>query len=146
MILTAKSLLNAYKADTGSMGDLGTKRAPPAFDRIVMLAIIAVGLSVAAVGVVGLYNNLMAGSFGMTLLSLFLALAGVSSGLGVYREFVSMTMLSRVLDRATEETAKEVVQILLENDRNMALVRMLLGVLEGIFGSKTQLKESEEPK
>lgn len=147
MILSSKSLLNAYKADIGDFGgDEGAKKAPPAFDSFVMIAIIAVGLAIGAIGVIGLYNNLMAGSLGMTLLSLLLALAGVSSALGVYREFVSMTMISRVLGQATEETSKEVVQIVLEKDNNMALIRMLLGMLEGIFGGKAQPKESEEPK
>lgn len=147
MILSSKSLLEAYKADIGDMGgDDSTEKASPAFDRVVMVSIILVGLAVGAVGVIGLYNNLMSNSFGMTLLSLLLALAGVSSALGVYREFVSMTMISRVLGQATEETSKEMVQIVLEKDRNMALVGMLLSVLEGIFGDKGQAKSKEELK
>lgn len=147
MILSSKSLLEVYKADIGDMGGGDSaEKATPTFDRVVMVSIITVGLAVGAAGVVGLYSNLMSNSFGMTLLSLLLALAGVSSALGVYREFVSMTIISRVLGQATEETSKEMVQIVLKNDRNMALVGMLLSVLEGILGGKGQAKEKEEPK
>ncbi len=147
MILSSKSLLEAYKADIGDMGgDDSTEKAAPAFDRVVMVSIIIVGLSVGAVGVIGLYNNLMSNSFGMTLLSLLLALAGVSSALGVYREFVSMTMIARVLGQATEETSKEMIAIVVQKDNNMALVRMLLNVLEGLFGGKGQAQSKEEQK
>ncbi len=146
MILSSKSLLEAYKTNIGELGSDENANKAPAFDRFVMIAIVAVGLAIGAVGVIGLYNNLVASNFGMTLLSLLLALAGVSSALGVYREFVSMTMVSGVLERGTEETSKEVMVILLEKDNNMTLVRMLLSVLEGILGGKGQAKDGEEAK
>jgi len=147
MILSSKSLLKAYKANIGPMGGDESEDPDkvPAFDRSLMIAIIAVGLAIGAVGVVGLYTNLVASNFGMTLLSLLLALAGVSSALGVYREFVSMKMIAGVLNGCSEETAQEIVPPLLKNN-NMALVQMLLDVLERLLGGKGQAKDSEEAK
>ena len=133
MILSTRKLLEIYRSDVGRMGGDGADKPPPSFDRFVMTAIIAIGLVVGVVGIIGLYRGVDDGNVGLTLLALLLAVFGVSSALGVYREFVSMKIVTGVLASATEDTAKEVVQVVLENDRNMALVRMLLSLVENLF-------------
>jgi len=45
MILSSKSMLEAYRSDIGLMGGDSTKRAEPTFDRVLMIAIITVSLT-----------------------------------------------------------------------------------------------------
>ncbi|ASJ72108.1 hypothetical protein [Granulosicoccus antarcticus] len=137
MIVSTKSLLDVYRSEIGDLGgDDETSGTSLRFDRFVMILIIAFSLAISAMGVMGMYKFLSSENFGLSILSLFFVVVGVYSALGVYREFVSMDMISKMLPSIPGESQMEVIRVLLDKDRNLTLIDRLLSMIENIFPTK----------
>lgn len=136
MIISARSLVGAYRSEIGDLGGDESSDTSLRFDRLVMTLIIAFSLAISAIGLIGMFKYLTSEDFGLSILSLFFIIAGVYSALGVYREFVSMDMISKMLSSIPSESQMEVINVLLDKDRNLTLIDRLLSMIEKMFPTK----------